>query len=126
VTLRKLLQRGLDVGQQLAVALEQMRADSLDLVAQAIVTCGREFSRRLVDTIRRGSDTHLLTDGKNIFLEDSAKRVVDVLKNCRQPVFSICLSDTVRQVHADIRGWRKKAQQSASAAARSGRQRRLA
>jgi len=52
--------------------------------------------------------------------------VVDVLKNCRQPVFSICLSDTVRQVHADIRGWRKKGQQSVTAAARGARQRRLA
>jgi hypothetical protein len=48
VPLRKLLQRGLDVGQQRAFALEQMRADSLDLVAQAVVTCGREFSSRLM------------------------------------------------------------------------------
>ena len=48
VSLRKLLQRGLDVGQQRAVALEQMRADSLDLVAQAVVTSGREFISRLM------------------------------------------------------------------------------
>src|SRR5580658_5727747 len=48
MTLRQLLQRGLDVRQQRAFALEQMRADSLDLVAQAVVTGGREFSRRLM------------------------------------------------------------------------------
>src|SRR5208283_4287523 len=41
VTLRKLLERRLDAGQQCAVALEQMRADSLDLAAQTVVACKR-------------------------------------------------------------------------------------
>lgn len=111
---------------EIAVIVEMRRKGfSLQGMRKIMRFLEREFSRRLVDTVRRGSDTHLLTDGKNIFLEDSAKRVVDVLKNCRQPVFSICLSDTVRQVHADIRGWRKKGQESVAASAR-GRQRRLA
>lgn len=111
---------------EIAVIVEMRRRGfSLQRMRKIVRFLEREFSRRLVDTVRRGSDTHLLTDGKNIFLEDSAKRVVDVLKNCRQPVFSICLSDTVRQVHADIRGWRKKGQESVAASAR-GRQRRLA
>src|SRR5208282_1553964 len=48
VTARQFLKRRFDVGQQRAVALEQMRADSLDLVAQAVVTRGREFSGRLM------------------------------------------------------------------------------
>ena len=48
VTLRKLVQGRLDVGQQRAVALEQMRTDSLDLLAQAVVTCGRQVSSRLM------------------------------------------------------------------------------
>jgi len=111
---------------EIAVIVEMRRKGfSLQRMRKIMRFLEREFSRRLVDTVRRGSDYHLLTDGKNIFLEDSAKRVVDVLKNCRQPVFSICLSDMVRQVNADIRGWRKKGQESATAAAR-GRQRRLA
>jgi len=111
---------------EIAVIVEMRRKGfSLQRMRKIMRFLEREFSRRLVDTVRRGSDTHLLTDGKNIFLEDSAKRVVDVLKNCRQPVFSICLSDMVRQVNADIRGWRKKAQQSVTPATR-GRQRRPA
>ena len=111
---------------EIAVIVEMRRKGfSLQRMRKIMRFLEREFSRRLVDTVRRGSDYHLLTDGKNIFLEDSAKRVVDVLKNCRQPVFSICLSDMVRQVNADIRGWRKKGQESVAAAAR-GRQRRLA
>lgn len=110
---------------EIAVLLEMRRKGfSLQRMRKIMRFLEREFSRRLGDTVRRGSDYHLLTDGKNIFLEDSAKRVVDVLKNCRQPVFSICLSDTVRQVHADIRGWRKQGQQSVTA--RAARPRRLA
>ena len=48
MTLRELLQRRLDARQQLAIALEQMRADALDLVAQAVVTRGRELGSRLM------------------------------------------------------------------------------
>ena len=111
---------------EIAVIVEMRRKGfSLQRMRKIMRFLEREFGRRLVDTVRRGADTHLLTDGRSIFLEDSAKRVVDVLKNCRQPVFSICLSDTVRQVHADIRGWRRKGQQSVTAAPR-GRQRKLA
>ena len=112
---------------EIAVIVEMRRKGfSLQRMRKIMRFLEREFSRRLGDTVRRGSDYHLLTDGKNIFLEDSAKRVVDVLKNCRQPVFSICLSDTVRQVHADIRGGSRKGQQSVAAAGRGGRRRRLA
>ena len=112
---------------EIAVIVEMRRRGfSLQRMRKIMRFLEREFSRRLGDTVRRGSDYHLLTDGKNIFLEDSARRVVDVLKNCRQPVFSICLSDTVRQVHADIRGGSRKGQQSVTAAVRGGRRRRLA
>jgi len=38
-------------------------------------------------------DYHLLTDGKRIYLEDSERNVIDVLKNSRQPLLGLCLSD---------------------------------
>ena len=38
-----------------------------------------------------------------LYLETSAQQIVDILKNSRQPMFAICLSDTVRQVRAVIR-----------------------
>jgi hypothetical protein len=43
-----------------------------------------------------------------LYLETSAKQIVDILKNARQPILSVCLSDTVRAIRANIRG-RKKA-----------------
>ena len=64
-----------------------------------------------------------LTDGRTLYLETSARQIVDILKNSRQPMLTICLSDTVRQVRATIRSVEKKANGSAAASqpARSGR-----
>jgi hypothetical protein len=38
-----------------------------------------------------------------LYLETSPRQIVDILKNARQPMLTICLSDTVRQVRAEIR-----------------------
>jgi len=75
---------------------------SLQRVRKIMRFLQREFGKRLVETVSRGSDYHLLTDGKRIFLENSAHQVVDILKNSRQPILAVCLSDAVRQVNADI------------------------
>ena len=62
----------------------------------------KELGRRLAEVLSNGSDYHLLTDGKRIYLEDSESRVIDVLKNSRQPLLGLCLNDAVREVHAEI------------------------
>ncbi len=56
-----------------------------------------------METVTAASEYHLLTDGRHIYLEDSARGVVDLLKNARQPMLSVCLSDTIQQVRADAR-----------------------
>jgi DNA-binding transcriptional MerR regulator len=68
----------------------------------------REFGKSLAETVSRGSDYHLLTDGKTIYLETSAKQILDVLRNVRQPMLAVCLSDTARQVRAEIRSLKKR------------------
>ncbi|MGB0010727.1 MAG: hypothetical protein WBQ03_03920, partial [Candidatus Sulfotelmatobacter sp.] len=45
---------------------------------------------------------HLLTDGTHLYLETSARQIVDILKNSNQPILGVCLSDAVRQVRADV------------------------
>ena len=56
---------------EIAVIVEMRRKGfSLQRMRKIMRFLERELGRRLVDTVRRGSDTHLLTDGKNIFLED--------------------------------------------------------
>jgi len=56
----------------------------------------------LADIVDRDSDVHLLTDGKHLYLETSAKQIVDILKNSSQPILGICLSDAVRQVRSEV------------------------
>ncbi len=62
----------------------------------------REFGKGLAEIVSRSSDLHLLTDGQHLYLETSARQIVDILKNSRQPILGICLSDAVRQVRAEV------------------------
>jgi len=95
---------------EVAVICElRRRGFSLQRVRKVMRFLQREFSKRLAETVTGSSDYHLLTDGRTLYLETSARQIVDILKNSRQPMLAICLSDTVRQVRADIRHAEKKA-----------------
>ena len=85
------------------------RGFSLQRVRKVIRFLQREFSKRLAETVTGSSDYHLLTDGKTLYLETSPQQIVDILKNSRQPMLAICLSDTVRRVRAVIRGKKRSA-----------------
>lgn len=94
---------------EVAVICElRRRGFSLQRVRKVIRFLQREFSKRLAETVTTGSEYHLLTDGWTLYLETSARQIVDILKNSRQPMLAICLTDTVRQVRAEIRGLKKK------------------
>lgn len=84
------------------------RGFPLQRVRKVIRFLQREFGKTLAETVSNSSDYHLLTDGKTIYVETSAKQILDVLKNARQPMLAICLSDTVRQVRAEIRQLKKR------------------
>jgi len=89
---------------EVAVICELRRKGfSLQRVRKVMRFLQREFSKRLAETVSGTSEYHLLTDGKTLYLETSPRQIVDILKNARQPMFAICLSDTVRQVRAEIR-----------------------
>jgi DNA-binding transcriptional MerR regulator len=62
----------------------------------------REVGKGLAEIVDRNSDVHLLTDGKHLYLKTSAEQVVDILKNSRQPILGICLSDAIRQVRSEV------------------------
>ena len=84
------------------------RGFSLQRVRKVIRFLQHEFGKRLAETVSGGTDYHLLTDGRTLYLETSAQQIVDILKNARQPMLAICLSDTVRQVRASIQGAKKR------------------
>src|SRR5450631_1633734 len=88
---------------------------SLQRVRKVIRFLQHEFGKRLAETVGGASDYHLLTDGRNLYLETSARQIVNILKNSRQPMLAICLSDIARQVRDVIRSG-KKASKFATAA----------
>lgn len=76
---------------------------SLQSVRRVMRFLDREFGKGLGEIVHHDSEVHLLTDGKRLYLETSAKQIVDILKNSNQPIIAVCLSDAVRQVRAGIR-----------------------
>ena len=78
----------------------------------------KELGSRLAEAVSNGSEYHLLTDGKRVYLENSQREVVDILKNSRQPLLGVCLSDAVREVRAEIFNRRPAQKQSARGSGR--------
>lgn len=107
---------------EIAVICElRQRGFSLQRMRKVVRFLQREFGKRLAETVGGSSDYHLLTDGTNLYLETSAQHIVDILKNTRQPLLAICLSDAVRRVRAEIQGVRKHSKPAGNAVRTSGR-----
>jgi DNA-binding transcriptional MerR regulator len=88
---------------EIAVICELRRKGfSLQGVRKVMRFLQREFGKGLAEITARNSDLHLLTDGTHLYLETSAKQIVDILKNSKQPILSVCLTDAVRQVRAEV------------------------
>jgi DNA-binding transcriptional MerR regulator len=88
---------------EMAVICELRRKRfSLQGVRKVMRFLERECGRGLAEIVSCNSDVHLLTDGKRLYLETSARQIVDILKNSSQPILGICLSDAVRQVRAEV------------------------
>lgn len=89
---------------ELAVISELRRKGfPLQRVRKVMRYLQREFGKRLAATVTAGSEYHLLTDGRRLYLENSERQIIDLLKNSRQPLLSICLTDAVKEIHAEIR-----------------------
>src|SRR5205814_7477852 len=90
---------------EIAVICELRRKGfSLQRMRKVVRFLQKEFSKRLAETVSGTSNFHLLTDGRSLYLETSPQQIVDILKNSRQPLFAICLSDIVREVKAIVSG----------------------
>lgn len=73
---------------------------SLQKIRRVLRFLQREMDKRLSEVLKGETNLHLVTDGKSIFLEDSSERIVDILKNAKQPMFLVCVSDQVRRLSA--------------------------
>jgi DNA-binding transcriptional MerR regulator len=75
---------------------------SLQGVRKVMRFLEREFSKGLAEVVAHTGEYHLLTDGEHLYLETSSRQIVDILKNSRQPILGVCLSDAVRRVRAEV------------------------
>jgi DNA-binding transcriptional MerR regulator len=87
---------------------------SLQKIRRVLRFLQREMDKRLSDLFQSGSPLHLVTDGKSIYLEDQQDRIIDILKNARQPMFLVCVSDQVKRLNGPVA---KKPAKSESAGA---------
>src|SRR3954452_4297052 len=71
---------------------------SLQKIRRVLKFLQKEMGKRLHDVLAGDSDVHLVTDGKSVYLEDNSDRIVDILKNAKQPMFLVCVSDQVRRL----------------------------
>jgi DNA-binding transcriptional MerR regulator len=97
---------------------------SLQKIRRVLKFLQKEMGKRLFESVKNGAEIHLLTDGKNIYLEDSDRRIVDILKNARQPMISVCVSDQIRRLTASAALPPKKAGRAEAASAARARQAR--
>jgi DNA-binding transcriptional MerR regulator len=71
---------------------------SLQKIRRVLRFLQREMGKRLAEVLSGNANLHLLTDGKSIYLEDQHERIIDLLKNARQPMFLVSVSDQVRRL----------------------------
>lgn len=89
---------------EIAVIAELRRKGfSLQKIRRVLRYLQREMGQRLADVVGSEGDLHLLTDGKSIYLEDSPGRVIDLLKNAKQAMFLVCVSDQVRRLQGTFK-----------------------
>jgi DNA-binding transcriptional MerR regulator len=94
---------------------------SLQKIRRVLRFLQREMGRRLAEVLQANTDLHLVTDGKSIYLEDHQERIIDILKNARQPMFLVCVSDQARRLgESDRKPARMEAGPAARRAARMG------
>jgi DNA-binding transcriptional MerR regulator len=76
------------------------RGLSLQRIRKMVDLLRREFGHRLAELLSRGPGLHLLTDGESIFLCDSERGIIDLLRDTQQPLLAICIGPILERVLA--------------------------
>jgi len=86
---------------EIAVIAELRRKGfSLQKIRRVLRFLQKEMGKRLGEIFSAGSDMHLVTDGKSIYLEGNNESIIDILKNADQPMFLVCVTDQVKRLGA--------------------------
>jgi DNA-binding transcriptional MerR regulator len=92
---------------------------SLQKIRRVLRFLQKDMGKRLSEAIASTSEVHLLTDGKSIYLEETPNRIIDLLKNAKQPMFLVSVTDQVKRLAAAAE--RKPAKSETGAPARKAK-----
>jgi DNA-binding transcriptional MerR regulator len=92
---------------------------SLQKIRRVLRFLQKDMGKRLSEALATSADIHLLTDGKSIYLEEAPNRIIDLLKNAKQPMFLVCVTDQVKRLAAGAE--RKPAKSETNTLARKAR-----
>jgi DNA-binding transcriptional MerR regulator len=73
---------------------------SLQKIRRVLRFLQKDMGKRLSEALDAASEVHLLTDGKSIYLEEAPNRIINLLKNARQAMFLVCVTDQVKRLTA--------------------------
>ncbi|MBZ5578086.1 MAG: MerR family transcriptional regulator [Acidobacteriia bacterium] len=71
---------------------------SLQKIRRVLRFLQKDMGKRLSEALSATAEMHLLTDGKSIYLEETPDRIIDLLKNARQPMFLVSVTDQVKRL----------------------------
>ena len=89
-----------DVVEVSVIAELRRKGFSLQKIRRVLRFLQKEMGKRLGESMAADSEIHLITDGKNIYLEEEPGRIIDVLKNAKQPMFLVCVTDQLNRFRA--------------------------
>jgi len=92
---------------------------SLQKIRRVLRFLQKDMGKRLSEALATAADIHLLTDGKSIYLEEAPNRIIDLLKNAKQPMFLVCVTDQVKRLNSGAD--RKPAKSETNTLARKAR-----
>jgi DNA-binding transcriptional MerR regulator len=86
------------------LVIEQMRRRRISLaqVRRVLRLLRVEVHARLADLVGGKHEYHLLLDGRRIYLETDSRQIIDLLRNSKQPMLLISLTDAVKPLRVEI------------------------
>jgi DNA-binding transcriptional MerR regulator len=76
---------------------------SLQKIRRVLRFLQKEMAKRLDEILAVEEEHFLLTDGKSVYLEQDPGRMLELMKNARQAMFLISVTDQVRRLTATPR-----------------------
>jgi DNA-binding transcriptional MerR regulator len=105
------------------IVIEELRRRciSLQQVRRVLRFLRKEVHARLANIVQGDEEHHLLIDGKHVYLESDSRQIIDLMRNTRQPMLLICLTDAMNRLKVDLKEVLASAPRKPASAARSRR-----